>query len=245
MAQNPEDIYGSSRSKPFGTPSTDIYTGTTGQRPESGEGGVLDSAKQMASGLMSQVKEQATTQAQEKKQTVIGGLQSVGNAFRQMSDGLTQQDNGPVAKYAAELGRAVGTQTDNLSRYMEGRDISEIADDLHDFARRQPTVFLGGALLLGLAVSRFLKSSRPTQSTRYDARNSEGWRPDRVRQRYAGTAPSWDVPSPSTIGLGPEDVSNATGISDIGSTHSFPAKTGQAGLYDSGDRTSDEGKLEP
>src|SRR5437763_284016 len=139
MEQNRGDVLGTSRLGGSGAQSTGP---TSAGQPTGTDEGVLDSAKDMASGLMDQVREQATSQAQDKKQTIVTGLHSVAEAIRHMSDHLSESDKGPVAQYAAELGRSLGNKTDNLTRYMEGRDVRQIADDLHDFARRRPAVFL-------------------------------------------------------------------------------------------------------
>jgi hypothetical protein len=199
MAQNTETMYETSRTQPDPS-TTGSYAGGSGG---ANEGGVLDSAKETARGLMDQVKDQATTQAEEKKHTMASGLRSVADAFRQMGDGLAKQENGPVAKYAADLGRAAGNQTEKLSRYMEGRDVHEMVDDLHDFARRKPALFLGGALLLGLGLSRFLKSSRPSGSGQYNPRetdrfaDSERFRMPPAGGSYGGSQHPRDVQSPS------------------------------------------------
>ena len=243
MEENRDEILGTPRTKVSDARSAGTYTGTGAQRTEKGEGGVLDPARQMASGLMDQVKDQATKQAQDKKQTAVSGLHSVADAFRQLSEGLSQQDAGPVGKYAADFGRAVGNQADSFSRYMEGRDVREIADDIHDFARRKPAVFLGGALLLGLAVSRFLKSSRSTRSTRYDDREYERLPRGAEGRGYTGSS-SVDIPSPPG-GLGVEQnwPANPTGVSPIATDPSLSGLSKQAGRYDSADRGSDD-KLE-
>jgi hypothetical protein len=243
MEQNRDDFFGTPRPNVSDAQSTGTYRGTGAERTERSEGGVLDSARQMASGLMDQVKDQAATQARDKKQTVASSLHSVADAFRQLSEGLSQQNTGPVAKYAADLGRAVGNQADSFSRYMEGRDVREIADDLHDFARRKPAVFLGGALVLGLAVSRFLKSSRPTRSTRYDPSDYERLRMGPEGRGYTGSS-SPDIPSPSGGLSGVQSwPANPTGVSPTATDPSVSGLSTQAGSYDSADRGSDD-KLE-
>jgi|SRR5947209_8681208 len=154
-------------------PETDSVILTTSADDESGEsqykatdgqtagavGTVVDSAKQAASHMMDQVRDQAATRADEQRQTVASGFASVADAFRQMGDGLREKGEGPVAQYAAELGQAMGGQIEQIGNYLRGRDIRQLVNDTENFARRSPGVFLGGAFLLGLAASRFLKSS--------------------------------------------------------------------------------------
>lgn len=135
---------------------------TTGRNPGAGE-----SAKQQASQVKEQVQQQvvslkdtvtqqAAGQLEGQKEAASGGLQSVARAFRQTSDQLREQDQAGVAGY---LDRATA-QVEHFSEYLGKRDLQQMARDTEQFARREPTLFLGGALVLGLFASRFLKSSQ-------------------------------------------------------------------------------------
>ncbi|HYP12410.1 MAG TPA: hypothetical protein VEQ63_00680 [Bryobacteraceae bacterium] len=238
MEQNREDMYQTTGSPASVGQSESSYTGTTGTGTN--QGGVIGSAKQMASGLMDQV----TTQAQDKKQTMVSGLHSVADAFRQMSDDLTQRDNGPVAQYAAQLGRSLGSKADDFSRYMEGRHVRDIADDFHDFARRKPAVFLGGALLLGLAASRFFKSSRPSSSARFAGRDYDSFRMGPAGGGTgANASPFGENPSSSIQGSGQDWSSNQGLVAPLGTNPSFPEQPTQSSTYGSGQKTDDKLEL--
>jgi len=126
-------------------------------------GQMVDSAKQTAGHVVDQVKEQATSQADQQRQSVASGFEAVAHAFRGLGDGLRNQDQGPVAQYAAEMGDSVAGQVERFANYLRGRDVRQIVNDTEDLARRSPVMFLGGAFVLGFAASRFLKSSRPTR----------------------------------------------------------------------------------
>ncbi len=134
----------------------------------SGRDSVVDSAKEAASQakeaashVFEHAKDQAATRADQQRETVASSIQAVANAFRSMGDNVRNQDQGPVGRYAAELGEAIGGQAERLANYLRGRDVRHLVADTEDFARRSPAVFLGGAFALGLLASRFLKSSRP------------------------------------------------------------------------------------
>jgi hypothetical protein len=47
---------------------------------------------------------------------------------------------------------------------MRTANFEEIAGKVEKFLKRQPSLMFGGAVLTGLALSRFLKSSTPTQT---------------------------------------------------------------------------------
>jgi hypothetical protein len=54
--------------------------------------------------------------------------------------------------------------------------VRELVGEVQDFARRQPTLFFGGAVVLGFAALRFLKSTAPktghaqTEASAFEAR---------------------------------------------------------------------------
>ena len=134
----------------------------------SGTAGLADSAKQAtgqakeaASKMFDQAKDQAASRADQQRQTIASGFQTVAQAFRSMGDNLRGSEQSPVTQYASEIGHAMGGQVERLGNYLQGRDVRQILTDTESFARRSPAVFLGGAFVLGLAASRFLKSSRP------------------------------------------------------------------------------------
>ena len=118
-------------------------------------------AKDAASRVFDQAKDQAASRADQQRQTVASGFEAVGQAFRTLGKDLGNKDQGPVAHYAAEVGNALGDQVDRVAKYLQGRDIRQLLSDTEDFARKSPALFLGGAFVLGLAASRFLKSSNP------------------------------------------------------------------------------------
>ncbi len=165
--------------------------------------GVADSAKRAASKAkeaagqaFGQAKEQAASQADEKRQTIASGLQTVAQAFRNLGDDLrTTKEQGPITNYVSEIGQALGGQVERAANHLRERDVRELFNETEDFARRSPTVFLGGAFILGLAASRFLKSSRPAST-----RHPKGDAPDPSRALPPATTPTGD--------LGPTQPSN-------------------------------------
>jgi hypothetical protein len=151
---------------------TSAQSSSTASASSGGDGGIVDSAKQTAGQMVDsakntagqvvdKVKDQATSRADEQRQSVASGFEAVAHAFRGMGDGLRDQDQGPVAQYAAEMGHAAAGQVERFANYLRGRDVRHIMSDTEDLARRSPGVFLGGAFVLGFVASRFLKSSRP------------------------------------------------------------------------------------
>jgi len=102
-------------------------------------------------------------------------------AGRKLNEG---EQGGDFGRYAD---RAAG-QVERLSTYLRDNDLRGFVRDTENFARRRPEVFLGGALLAGLALARFLKASSPNRS--YDGYEGGNWtsypQSSTGRQAYAG-----------------------------------------------------------
>ncbi len=121
---------------------------------------MVGSAKQAGSHMLDQAKNQAVSYINEQRQTIASGIETVSHAFQEMGKDLREKDPGPIGKYGAELGQALGGQAEQLATYLRNRDVHQLVTKTEDFARRSPTLFLGSAFVLGLAASRFLKGSR-------------------------------------------------------------------------------------
>jgi hypothetical protein len=116
---------------------------------------VTQQAQETAQGAIGQASQQTKSVAQDQKQKASESLTRVAQALHATSQQLQEQGQGPA-------GQMIDTAAQRLERvagYLQARDISQLIGEVEGFARRQPPVFLGGAFVLGLALSRFLKSS--------------------------------------------------------------------------------------
>ena len=143
----------------------------TGSGPSVTEG-IADSAKQAgsqakeaAARAFSQAKDEAASRADQQRQTLASGIGAVAQAFNSMSEELKKKEQGPIAEYTAEFGQALGGQVEKLATYLNQRDIKQLIGDTENFARRSPGAFLGTAFVLGVAASRFFKSSSSQSSS--------------------------------------------------------------------------------
>jgi hypothetical protein len=81
---------------------------------------------------------------------------------------------------AAHYIRQASEQIQGVADTVREKDVRELIGEVQDFARRQPTMFFGGAVMLGFAALRFLKSTAPSGnsdgggSNASDARRGEG-----------------------------------------------------------------------
>ncbi len=151
--------------------TNDSGSAQTGSGPSVTEG-IADSAKQAgsqakeaAARAFSQVRDQAASRADQQRQTLASGIGAVAQAFQSMSEELKSKDQGPIAEYTAEFGSAIGGQVEKIGTYLNGRDIKQLIGDAEQFARRSPGAFLGTAFVLGIAATRFFKSSGSQSSS--------------------------------------------------------------------------------
>lgn len=141
----------------------------SGSESNTGDRGVLELAKesggQMADKAIGTAKEKANSVIGEQKTNIAAGLGAIAGALRGTGETLrSSADKNQFATMGANYGEKIADTVDGLSRYLENADIGDMAGDLKGYARRNPAVFIGGAFLLGLAVTRFIKSSSSASS---------------------------------------------------------------------------------
>ncbi len=140
--------------------------GQARQPGQPGQGGAQDAkdaakqigseAKQLASDTKHDVGSQFKSGVAAGKSRAVGALSGVAQSLETSAKQMRDQHQDGVSHY---IDRA-GQQVQRLADYLEHTDISDIADQTEDFARKQPAAFLGGAFVIGLIGARFLKSSR-------------------------------------------------------------------------------------
>ncbi|MGI9174486.1 MAG: ATP synthase F0 subunit B [Rhodothermales bacterium] len=130
-------------------------------------GEAADQAKQKAGELAEQAKQQATSQIATQKERASSSLSSISKALHDASGTLRDEDQGAVAGYVDD---AAG-QLEQFADILQNRSVGELLDEAKRYARREPALFLGGAMVIGLFGARFLKSSSP-ESSRYGRRES-------------------------------------------------------------------------
>lgn len=103
---------------------------------------------------------QASQVAHEAKDTAAGQISGVASALREAASGLTK--GSAVERTLGQIANGFADASESL----HDRDLGELVSAASDVAKRNPVVFIGGAVLLGFAASRFLKASAPV--TAYD-----------------------------------------------------------------------------
>lgn len=95
--------------------------------------------------------------------TTRGGIadearRTAGNVAPRAWEGAAPQGEGatnPLPDLAARAAEGI----ERLARYLENKSVADVVRSVESFARREPALFLGGALAMGMMAGRFLKSS--------------------------------------------------------------------------------------
>lgn len=93
-------------------------------------------------------------QADRGREQAAQGLEQLSDSIRRVSQEMETEQPAiaNVAGTAAE-------QAERIAEYLRTTDVREMIGTVEDVARRQPLLFVGGAFLLGVAASRFIKAA--------------------------------------------------------------------------------------
>lgn len=80
------------------------------------------------------------------------------------------------ASFQAEAMHRIADHVDDFGARLRQADLTAIASDVGDFARRNPALFIGAAAIAGFAATRFLKARGPQPHAAYD--DNDPWGAD-------------------------------------------------------------------
>ena len=145
-------------------------------------------AGQRASHLVERGADLGFKQADRGLDQAASGVETVADSIRRVSaDMETEQPQ------IAELASTAADQAESIASYLRENDVRQIVGNVENFARRQPLLFLGGAFLLGMAASRFIKAA----GGQGQGQGAGQWQGAGYRSGY-GT--SYDIGNGSTTG---------------------------------------------
>jgi len=160
-----DDAFGSNAIVSGGDTGIDAGTGAAGesesaiatlkdQAVDTGQK-ILAQTKETAGQAIDRAKEQVKSQITDRKDKAAGSLSGAVRALEATGQQFRNEDLAFVANYADSL----TGQVRHASDYLRDRNVDDITRDVEDWARKNPSLFIGGAFVLGIALARFLKSS--------------------------------------------------------------------------------------
>ena len=132
-----------------------------GFRDKDGTGSVSAQARAQAYEAADQAK-QAARQARDAAHSIMQRQKDYG---ADQMDGIARAAHGAAHELeeqlpmAADYVRDAAQRLERASASLRERDVDDILGSIAQFARSQPAVLFGGAIVAGFAISRFLKSS--------------------------------------------------------------------------------------
>lgn len=123
-----------------------------------------DAAKSTFASLAGDAKGRARAAIEGRKDASAQDVADIAHALRTSADDLEQRDRTAAASYVRQAAGGLERFADNLQR----RDLEDLARQAEEFARRQPGLFVGGAVIAGFALARFLKSSADRRHEAHD-----------------------------------------------------------------------------
>jgi len=100
------------------------------------------------------LKDKAEQLAQDQKQAGTGHMRTLATAVhgaaRELEAGMPK-----IANSVHDVAQRIEQTADDLSN----RNVEELFEGFDNYARKQPAIVFGGALMAGFVLSRFLKSS--------------------------------------------------------------------------------------
>ena len=128
---------------------------------------VKDRARGAAESVAEGVKERARTAASEQKNQAAERLSGFADALRTASSDLDQRGQTVASGFVRQAAEGL----EHVSGAVRTQDFDDLVETVESFARRQPAIFLGSAVLAGFGLARFVKSSaerRRERSSGYD-----------------------------------------------------------------------------
>jgi len=119
-------------------------------------GGVLTQVRDLASNVAGQASDMV-------KQRVVRQSSKSASDFADLAEALRLTAKQLSANIASPLLNKTADRIEGFSKLLDEPDLREVARDVERFARKQPLVFLGGAIAVGLAAGRFLKGAAGTR----------------------------------------------------------------------------------
>lgn len=144
------------------TPADPTISAAEAQRAQSSTAGVTGSSmdkermKRQASHWADQAKQRGRSMLDQQKGGAADQIAKLADVLHQTADQCSKNED------QRSIGRILDQAASGLERAADAirsKDIDSLMNQATDLMRRQPALFIGGSVLAGFALSRFLKSS--------------------------------------------------------------------------------------
>ncbi len=142
-----------------------------------------------AQGVADAVSSKAAGYANQAKETTAEEVKSVASALRSAAEDL--RSGSPQERTISQIAESLADASDAV----RNKDLSEMVGDLNRFAKKNPLVFLGGAVLVGFAATRFAKATSDSRQHRNSPQS--GYRTSAATGSTGGLSATETSPMPA------------------------------------------------
>lgn len=114
-----------------------------------------EQVKEVGAKMVDAAREKMRSGFEKQQRRAADEISGVAGALRDAADRLHAEDHGGTAHYV----KAAADQAAKLAGQVRDRGLEDLVAKAEGIARRQPELFVGGALLAGVVLGRFLKAS--------------------------------------------------------------------------------------
>ncbi len=129
-------------------------------------------ASRKLSEMTRSLKDEAQRMVDEQKDWAAAEIETVSNAIHEAARKLQDGQIDFIAEYVD----SAAERLEAISKYLEAHDVGEMLEGVTDVVRRHPMAFIGGFLLAGIALGRFVKAGDPPPVPTPPAPRGEGQR---------------------------------------------------------------------
>src|SRR5512144_989206 len=113
---------------------------SAGEQTQATADQMAQQVKDKTTDVVQQAQDTARTTLQQQKGRAAGSVGAVADALHQTSQNLHNQDQGPAGQVIDQI----ASRLDDIANDLQTKTVDEMLDDVQDFARRDPQLFLGG-----------------------------------------------------------------------------------------------------
>lgn len=140
----------------YGRGETQAATGATGSDAQKTATDLLDAAKNVASEAKDRIVEQAQERMQGQKKAGADYLDGLAGSLDRLAGEFDQS-----IPFAGPWMRAASQQMGDVAQTIREGDAQQLARQAQDFARKQPGLCFGLAMLAGFGLVRMFKAAAP------------------------------------------------------------------------------------
>jgi hypothetical protein len=131
---------------------------------------IEQSAGELTHTTLAAVRDGAKQAYDQRKTQAVARLTQAGKVASKAAGALRAVEAGAVADYVEAASQRAG----HVAEYLEEHNLTQMIDDAGDLVRRNRAVAVGGMLVVGFALTRFLKASGARAAAAADADEDRG-----------------------------------------------------------------------